>query len=136
MYRADLVRSSEAFGFINPVLAYERTHEATHSSQSKEVNRYWSAYLNDLILMVLPILTRKSLIDSCTLDKHLKCYHASSESVTSGQGILGLPQKWARGTRLPLSLLAMLKAGVVAVLQKVLNPEAIRKLWKRLLLAA
>ena len=71
MYRADLVRKSEAFypnasphadtsacfrdlqksdfGFVYEVLSYERTHQATQSSTSADMNRYSSAYLNDLV---------------------------------------------------------------------------------------
>ena len=71
LYRADLVRKSEAFypnssphadtsaclrdlkdtsfGFVYQVLSYERTHPGTQSSRSAKLNRYWSAYLSDLI---------------------------------------------------------------------------------------
>jgi len=71
MYRADLVRSTTEFypnpsphsdtsacfnclrysdfGFIYQVLSYERTHGETQSSASKQMNRYSSAYLDDLL---------------------------------------------------------------------------------------
>ena len=71
LYRADLVRSSQrfypnasphadtsacfkylensAFGFVYEVLSYERTHGETQSSKSAQMNRYASAYLNDLL---------------------------------------------------------------------------------------
>ena len=70
LYRADLVRGSGAFypnasphsdtsacfkylekadfGFAYQVLSYERTHELTQSSKSANLNRYASAYIDDL----------------------------------------------------------------------------------------
>lgn len=71
MYRADLVRQTREFypnpsphsdtsacfsclrhsdfGFIYQVLSYERTHGETQSSASKQMNRYTSAFLDDLL---------------------------------------------------------------------------------------
>jgi glycosyltransferase involved in cell wall biosynthesis len=71
MYRAELVRKTTEFypnpsphsdtsacfsclrhsdfGFIYQVLSYERTHGETQSSASKQMNRYSSAYLDDLL---------------------------------------------------------------------------------------
>jgi glycosyltransferase involved in cell wall biosynthesis len=71
LYRADLICSSAAFypnlsphsdtsacfehlqhstfGFVYQVLCYERKHEATQTSKSREMNRYAPAYLNDLL---------------------------------------------------------------------------------------
>ena len=71
MYRADLVRETKEFypnpsphsdtsacfsclrhsdfGFIYQVLSYERTHPETQSSASKQINRYSSAFLDDLL---------------------------------------------------------------------------------------
>ena len=72
LYRADLIRESGGafypnasphsdtsacfkhlrscdFGFAYQVLAYERTHELTQSSKSADLNRYSSAYIDDLI---------------------------------------------------------------------------------------
>jgi len=71
LYRADLVRDSKEFypnasphsdtsacyrylrqcdfGFIYEILSFERTHAATQSTRSAQMNRYSSATLNDLI---------------------------------------------------------------------------------------
>jgi hypothetical protein len=71
LYRADLVRASAAFypnpsphadtsacfeqlqrsdfGFVYDVLSYERIHGGTQSSASGDLNRYSSAYLDDVI---------------------------------------------------------------------------------------
>jgi glycosyltransferase involved in cell wall biosynthesis len=156
MYRADLVRSSEAFypnpsphadtsacfkhlrnssfGFVYQVLSYERTHGATQSTKSKELNRYSSAYLNDLILYGPSYLDGREFDQQ--LDGQLKGYHR----FLGINYFVGFRDKefWdyhkARLEELgyPLSRLAIAKAGVVAVLQEGVNPEqAIRKLWKR-----
>jgi glycosyltransferase involved in cell wall biosynthesis len=157
MYRANLVRSSEAFypnssphadtsacfnhlqnssfGFVYQVLSYERTHEATQSTKSKELNRYSSAYINDLILYGPSYLDKREF--DRQLDKQLKSYHrflGISYFMRSRDKEFWDYHK-ARFQELgyPLSRLAILKAAVVAALQEVLNPEqAVRKLWKRL----
>jgi glycosyltransferase involved in cell wall biosynthesis len=71
MYRADLVRETKEFypnpsphsdnsacfsclrhsdfGFVYQVLSYERTHGETQSSASKQMNRYSSVFLDDLL---------------------------------------------------------------------------------------
>jgi len=71
LYRADVVRNSAAFypnpsphadtsaclkelqsadyGFVYQVLSYERIHVGTQSSTSADINRYSSAYLDDLL---------------------------------------------------------------------------------------
>ena len=46
------------FAFVYQVLCWERTHEQTQSSRSFEINRYSSAYLNDLIQYGPSYLTR------------------------------------------------------------------------------
>jgi len=71
MYRADLVRSSDAFfpnltaeadisaffkhltnadfGFVHQVLSYERLHEATQTAVSRDLNAYMPSKLSDLL---------------------------------------------------------------------------------------
>ena len=70
LYRADLIRQRDEFypnpsphsdtsacfkelrtcdfGFVYQVLSFERTHAATQSSASATINRYLSAYLDDV----------------------------------------------------------------------------------------
>ena len=157
MYRADLVRSSEAFypnssphadtsacfqhlrncslGFVYQVLSYERTHEATQSSKSKEMNRYSSAYLNDLILYGPSYLNKEEF--ERLVNNQLKDYHR----FLAINYFIGFRDRefWDyHKSRLeelghPLTRLALLKAAVIAVLQETLNPkQAVGKLWKRI----
>jgi len=71
LYRADMVRKSKAFypngsphadtsacfqeltrvdyGFVYQVLSYQRVHSNTQSATSEDMNRYASAYLNDVL---------------------------------------------------------------------------------------
>ncbi|MGA3199208.1 MAG: glycosyltransferase family 2 protein [Halobacteriota archaeon] len=156
MYRADLVRSSaefypnssphsdtsacfnhlqnSSFGFVYQVLSYERTHEATQSSKSKEMNRYSSAYINDLIKYGPSYLSKEEF--ERLVSWHLKDYHRFL-AVNYFMGFRGKEFWDYHKSRLeelghPLSRYAMLRAAVIAILREVLNPEqAIRKLWKR-----
>jgi hypothetical protein len=155
LYRADLVRRSREFypnpsphsdtsacseclqasdfGFVYQVLSFERVHAETQSSASAGINRYASAYLNDLIQYGPSCLTAaqfkrrlKEEIDGYDRflavnvgrwrDKEFWSYHKSRRQE------LGHPIK-------PTQLL---KAGVATALRQVLNPErAARKLMGR-----
>jgi glycosyltransferase involved in cell wall biosynthesis len=156
LYRADLVRGSgafypnpsphadtsacfeqlqhSAFGFVYQVLSYERIHEETQSSKSVALNRYSSAYLNDLKQYGPHYLSREELRRA--LNGTLKDYHRF------------LAVNWVVGFRedefwsyhkgrlqelgYPLTRFALLKAAVVKVLRETLNPEQlVRKAWKR-----
>jgi glycosyltransferase involved in cell wall biosynthesis len=97
MYRADIVRNSGAFypnpsphsdtsacfkylensdfGFVYEVLAYERTHEESQSSQSAKIDRYSSAYLNDLIEYGPLYLAEEEC--NRLIKRHLNNYHRS-----------------------------------------------------------
>lgn len=95
LYRADIVRNSEAFypnpsphadtsacfkglqsadfGFVYQVLSYERVHAGTQSSTSVDMNRYSSAYLNDL-LQYGPFYLSKDEFDG-KLKRTLRAYY-------------------------------------------------------------
>jgi glycosyltransferase involved in cell wall biosynthesis len=95
LYRADLIRKSRTFypdasphadtsacfeelqrsdfGFVYEVLSYERIHGATQSSASGDMNRYSSAYLNDVIRYG-PVYLSKEEFD-VKLRKTLKQYY-------------------------------------------------------------
>ena len=155
LYRADLIRSSEAFypnasphadtsacfkhlrdcsfGFVYQVLSYERIHEATQSSKSKELNRYSSAYLNDLILYGPCYLEKEEFEQQLRLQ--LNGYHR----FLAINYFVGFRDKefWNyHRSRLeelghPLSFLTLLKTGLFAVSRDLLNPgHAIEKIWK------
>ena len=158
LYRADLVRESggkfypnssphadtsacfevlrkSSFGFLYQVLSYERTHAATQSSKSKDLNRYCSAFLNDLQQYGPSYLTKEEL--EREVNKQLGGYYHFL-GITYLIGFRG-KEFWSyHESRLeelgyPLKRLVLLKAGLIAILKEALNPEqAIRKLWKRL----
>ena len=157
MYRADLIRSSDAFypnpsphsdtsacfkslqqtsfGFVYHVLSYERTHEATQTSASQELNRYSSAYLDDLIQFGPSYLSAdelERLRKLCLADYHR--FLAVNYFVGSRDTKFWDYHK-GRLTELghPLPRFALLKAVLIAGARQVTNPgQAIGKLRKRM----
>ena len=95
LYRADLVRETDTFypnltaeadtsacfkylkntdfGFVFQVLSYERTHGETQSAKSKNINRYVSSNLSDII-QYGPYYLSKEEHDK-VLKRHLNYYH-------------------------------------------------------------
>jgi glycosyltransferase involved in cell wall biosynthesis len=158
MYRADLVRSTRAFypnpsphsdssacfehlqnsdfGFVYQVLSFERMHEATQTSKSKEVERYTSAFLSDLTNYGPIYLSKEEL--QRELRKILKAYHRFL-AVDYFVGFRGRAYWDYHKGRLaelgyPLSRFSLLKAGMTAILEDAMNPfQAIRKLRRRIL---
>jgi glycosyltransferase involved in cell wall biosynthesis len=157
LYRADLVRSSEAFypnssphadtsacfkhlrdssfGFVYQVLSYERIHEATQTSKSKEINRYSSAYLNDLILYGPWYLDKEEF--ERQLNNVLQGYHRYL-AINCFVGFRDREFWGYHKGRLeelghPLTRLALLEAAAIAFCQEVVNPgQAIGKMWRRI----
>jgi|SRR5579859_3335213 len=128
----EVLRNS-SFGFVYHVLSYERTHATTQSSKSKELNRYLSAFLNDLQQYGPFYLTKKEL--EREIGKQLAAYH----QFLGINYLIGFRGKefWSyHKSRLeelgyPLKRLVLLKAGLAAVLKEAMNPEqAVGKLWK------
>lgn len=146
LYRADLIRSSSAFypnlsphsdtsacfeqlqhsafGFVYQVLCYERTHEATQTSTSLEMNRYASAYLNDLITYGPAYLSEDEMKRKLKLE--LRSYH----QFLAVNYFIGFrnQQFWdyhkSRLAELgyPLTRSALFKAAAIAVGRKAANP--------------
>ena len=146
LYRADVVRRTSEFypnasphsdtsacfralrdtdfGFVYQVLSYERTHEATQSSASSNINRYVSAYLDDVMQYGGWYLTESEL------EKKLK------ETVAEYYGFLATNLFRSRDRSFwdyhkgrleelgqPLQRPRLLKALVMKSLQEVMNPE-------------
>jgi len=157
MYRADLVRSTEAFypnssphadtsacfehlqnhcfGFVYQVLSFERIHEATQTSESKKLERYLSAVLSDLLHYGPFYLDKREFKEQ--RQRLLKIYHR----YLAVDYFVGFRDKeyWdyhkGRLAELgyPLSRLSLFKAAIIAILKEVVNPQqAIRKLRLRL----
>jgi len=157
MYRADLVRSRNAFypnpsphsdssacfehlqhssfGFLYQVLSFERMHEATQTSRSKKVERYISAYLSDLIQYGPSYLSKEEL--DRELAKILKSYRRFL-AVDYFVGFRGRAYWDYHRGRLaelgyPLTRLSLFKAGALAILEDAMSPiQAIRKLRRRI----
>jgi glycosyltransferase involved in cell wall biosynthesis len=158
LYRADLIRGSAAFypnssphadtsacfeqlqhssyGFVYEVLCYERTHEATQSSKSLEMNRYASAYLNDVIKYGPAYLDQEEM--QWKLTKELRSYH----QFLAVNYLAGFRNKefWnyhkGRLAELghPLTRGALLRAAVIVFCTKVINPAlAVQKIRERLI---
>ena len=157
LYRADLVRASNAFypnasphadtsacfsslraaefGFVYQVLSYERTHQSTQSFWSAQINRYASARLNDLMEYGPLYLSSKE--QQQQIKRALNDYHR----FLAINWLIGSRNKdfWTyHETRLrelgyPLRRFELMKAATLSVLREILNPEqAIRKLWMRI----
>ncbi len=156
LYRADLVRTSGGFypnsspeadtsacykylhvadfGFIYQVLSYERTHAATQSAKSREINRYVSSCLNDLTQYGAFYLTKGEL-DGLISDTLKRYYRFLAVNY-----FVGFREKefWnyhinrLKELGYPFSRLQLLRAAVITISQEVVNPgNAIAKLWRR-----
>jgi glycosyltransferase involved in cell wall biosynthesis len=154
LYRADLVRNSEGFypnssphsdtsacfkslqysdfGFVYQVLSYGRIHKETQSFKSKEINRYLSAGLNDVIQYGPFYLSKEEL--ELQLKKQLNDYHrvlAVNVIGFRGKEFWDYHKSRLEELGYPIRPSMLLKAGVIKVLREILNPEqAIRKFWR------
>ena len=153
LYRADLVRSSEAFfpnpsphadtsacfkhlqnssfGFVYQVLSYDRLHKATETARSKDLNRYSSAYLSDLVLYGPSYLDKQEF--ARLLNKNVQSYHrflAISYFVGSrDKDFWNYHKSRLKELGYPFTLRALLKATGLAFFQAVLHPGlVIRKM--------
>ena len=151
LYRADLVRKSKTFypnasphadtsacfehlkdcdfGFVYQVLCWERTHEETQTSKSKEINRYASAMLNDIIQYGRFYLNREEYEQ--TLEMHVNGYYeflAVNTISSRGKEFWGYHRSRLKELGYPLKTSALFKAGMMKVCKEIVNPEqAIRK---------
>ena len=109
-------------------------HEATQTSKSKEMDRYSSAYLNDLIQYGPLYLNKAELHEQ--VQKLLRTYYR----FLAVNYFLGFRDKafWdyhrGRLTELgyPFSRLSLLKAGISTIIKNTLNPgQSLRKLRDR-----
>lgn len=156
LYRADLVRENMGqfypnssphadtsacfkylqkrdFGFVYQVLSYERTHDATQSAKSKEMNRYLSAMLNDLTQYGPIYLSTKELelqIKAC-----LKAYYEFlAVNCFTGRGKEFWDYHKGRFEEIgyPLNRMMLIRAALVKVLQEIVNPQhAVQKILGR-----
>jgi glycosyltransferase involved in cell wall biosynthesis len=156
LYRADLVRDSGGFypnasaeadtsacfkhlrdcnyGFVYQVLSYERTHEATQSTKSAELNRYASSCLRDLKEYGPFYLSKEEC--ELTVNEQLNYYYgflAVSILGSKGKEFWDYHRSRLKELGCPLSTSKLIKAGVAKVCREMLNPaQALSKLRLRL----
>jgi glycosyltransferase involved in cell wall biosynthesis len=157
IYRADLVRRNDpfypnpsphsdtsacfsclrecAFGFVYQVLCYERKHQATQSSRSAKLDRYSSAYLNDL-LEYGPVYLDPSELGRLVRAATRRYYsYLAVEWLTGRQGDDFWAYHRGRLTELgfPLTRAILLRAAAAHILRHSINPgSALGKLSRRL----
>jgi glycosyltransferase involved in cell wall biosynthesis len=157
LYRADLIRAQKEFypdpsphsdtsacfrslqnadyGFVYQVLSYEKTHGETQSSKSAQLNRYSSAFLNDLIRYGSFYLSKSEL--DTQLKRQLSGYHqflAASILQFREKEFREYHTSRLRELGYPLTAWAVFKAGIIKAFREIVNPgQAINKLHKRLL---
>jgi glycosyltransferase involved in cell wall biosynthesis len=121
------------FGFVYQVLAYERTHGDTQSSKSEDINRYSSAYLNDLIQYGPLYLSKEEL--ERLLKETLEGYNeflAVNISRFREKEFWNYHKSRLEELGYPIKANRLIRAGMIKGLREILNPEqAIRKVWRR-----
>ncbi len=156
MYRADLVRENKEFypdasphadtsacfrdlrmsdfGFVYQVLSFERTHEETQSYASAQLNRYTSAYLNDVIRYGQYYLDPVELKQKTkqVLDGYYRFLAINYFIEFKKSDFWDYHKGRLRELGYPLKTSALYKAGLATLGRKVLNPvETMRKLVRR-----
>lgn len=157
LYRADLVRTHDpfypnpsphsdtsacfcclqesSFGFVYQVLSYEKKHQATQSSKSEKLDRYSSAYLNDLLVYGPAYLDKTELEELVRKAVNRYYGHLAVEWLTGRRGDEFWEYHRERLTELgfPLTRSVLLKAAVARFLHSSVNPGlALEKLRRRL----
>jgi glycosyltransferase involved in cell wall biosynthesis len=155
LYRADLVRDSEAFypnpsphsdtsacfdqlrkcdfGFVYQVLSYERVHQQRQSATSAGINRYTSATLNDLLVYGPFYLSEEELKRKVkgVLNRYYR-FLALNLPAGRGKEFWGYHDSRLRELGYPITRLKLLQALVKAALSELANPgQAVRKFLKR-----
>ena len=157
LYRADLIRSNDPFypnasphadtsacfqilansdfGFVHQVLSFEKTHEATQSFRSGQINRYSPANLNDLIQY------GRLYLNDHELQEQIRNVLADYNRFLATNWLLGFRDKdfWnyhegqLRELGYPLRRSALIKAAGATFLREMANPaKALRKLRQRI----
>ena len=146
LYRADLVRRERDFypdpsphsdtsacfqllrdvdfGFVFDVLSYERVHEETQSTASAGLNRYASAYINDLRRYGPWYLSQNELQQR--LKEEIDDYDrflAARISQWRNDKFWNYHRDRREELGIPIRLGAILRAGVTHTARHVLNPE-------------
>jgi glycosyltransferase involved in cell wall biosynthesis len=158
LYRADLIRNTKEFypdpsphsdtsacfcalqdcdfGFIYQVISYERTHGETQTSRSQQLNRYASAYLNDLQRYGPAYLSETELQQAIaeSLDEYHRFLAINYVRRSQGDDFWHYHRSRLDELGHPLKPFQLVKALMAMILREVRNPEqAIRKFSNRML---
>jgi len=156
MYRADLVRDNKAFypnpsphsdtsacfrdlqrsdfGFVYEVLSYETTHAETQSTRSADLNRYSSAYLNDLIQYGRAYLNEGEFTQKLTanLDAYREFLGINYVVRSRGKEFWKYHKDRLEELGFPLKRSTLMWAALRRAFRELMNPvDAIGKAWKR-----
>jgi len=121
------------FGFIYQVLCWEQMHEQTQSFASAGLNRYSSAYLNDVLRFGNAYLNEKELEEK--VKQILNWYYeflAVNLFTSRGKDFWQYHRGRLAELGHPITVLKLLKAGIAKAGREVVNPGlAISKLQKQ-----
>jgi len=157
IYRADIVRSSPEFypnpsphsdtsacfqhlrnsnyGFLYEILSLERTHEATQTSASKKMERYLSAYLNDVI-QYGPFYLNESeqkLVLKRVLSRYRQFLAAVYFTGTGSKEFWEYHKSRLAELGYPISRFILLRSAATSAIGEAINPGILmKKVWKRL----
>jgi glycosyltransferase involved in cell wall biosynthesis len=157
LYRADLVRTASEFypnpsphsdtsaifrdlqhcdfGFVYQVLSCERTHSETQTSKSQQLNRYASAYLDDVLQYGPAYLTQEEFGQVVTdlLRDYRRFLAVNYFLASQGTEFWSYHKDRLAELGYPLKRFQLTQAAIGVILREVLNPEqAIRKIAKYL----
>jgi glycosyltransferase involved in cell wall biosynthesis len=157
IYRADIVRSSPEFypnpsphsdtsacfqhlrnsnyGFLYEILSLERTHEATQTSTSKKMERYLSAYLNDVVQygpFYLDAAEQKVVLMN-VLKRYRKFLSAVYFTGTGSKEFWDYHRSRLAELGYPINRFLLFRSAMGSVMQEAINPgQLLGKVWKRL----
>ena len=120
------------FGFVYQVLSYEKMHPETQSSASAQLNRYASAYLNDLIEYGRWYLDQAEF-DRC-LSQQLDDYHrflAVSMLGAKGNEFWEYHRRRLAELGHPIKRTVLVRALIAKLGREAANPEQAFRKWQK-----
>ena len=119
----EVLRATD-FAFVYQVLCWERTHEQTQTSKSANMNRYASAYLNDVLQYGPSYLNKEEYghLLHQTLDWY-RGYLAMNIFKSRGSEFWNYHKGRLEELGYPIRTSSLLKAGVKKLLRGALSPE-------------
>jgi glycosyltransferase involved in cell wall biosynthesis len=122
------------FAFVYQVLCYERVHEETQTSKSRQLNRYASSCLRDLLEYGPFYLSKEE--QQAQFDKQVQDYYrflASSLIGFKGKAFWDYHRDRFKELGLPLRTYRLLRAGMTTVAHEAANPGRAMSKFRKLL---